>query len=225
MELRRYWTIFKRRYWLAAIPALIVLAVGLATYQSPPPTYTAGVRFIVGQTPSPEAAVADEQRYYNWLTSEYVVNGLADWARGGGFATAVSQTLAEQGMDIPAGAIQGSIVTDNTRSMLTIAMNYGDADGLNKMLAAAIQVLMERNAEGLPQLGGVNAALVLLDDIHVNPVSTGVRAQLDLPIRLLLAIAAGIGLALLVEYLDPSVRDGREVEKIGLPILGEIPKR
>ncbi len=225
MELRRYWVIFKRRYWLIAIPAFVVLVIGLVTYQSPPPTYTAGVRFIVGQEPGREATVADEQRYYNWLTSEYVVNGLADWARGGGFATAVSENLAAQDIAIPAGAIQGSIATDNTRSMLTISMNYGDADALKAMMEAAIQVLMERNAEGLPQLDEINAELVLLDEVHVNLVSAGVRAQLDLPIRLLLAVAAGIGLALLVEYLDPTVRDRREVEQIGLPILGEIPRK
>lgn len=225
MELRRYWTIFKRRWWLIAIPAFVVLVVGLATYKQPTTTYTAGVRFIVGQDPGREAAIADEQRYYNWLTSEYVVNGLADWARGGGFATAVSENLAAQGIDIPAGAIQGSIATDNVRSMLTLSMNYGNPDALNAMMTEAIAVLTTRNAEGLPQLDDLNAELVLLDDIHVNPVSAGVRSQLDLPIRLLLAIGAGIGLALLVEYLDPTIRDRREVEAVGLQILGEIPRK
>jgi capsular polysaccharide biosynthesis protein len=35
---------------------------------------------------------------------------------------------------------------------------------------------------------------------------------------------AGIGLALLVEYLDPTIRDRQELQELGLEILGEIPK-
>ena len=106
MELRHYWIIFKRRWLLVVLPAVVVLAIGLVTYQSPPPVYNVGVRFLVAQTPSEGAAAADEQRYYNWLTSEYIVNGLTDWVKGGAFATAVSQELAAQGFDVPPGAVR-----------------------------------------------------------------------------------------------------------------------
>ena len=99
MEIRRYWQVLKRRWPLVLIPAIIVLAIGLLTYQPPVPTYTTGVRFIVGQAPAPATDLEDEERYYNWLTSEYIVNGLTDWVRGGEFATAVSQYLAGQGHD------------------------------------------------------------------------------------------------------------------------------
>ena len=49
MELRRYWLVLKRRWLLLTIPAVIVLAIGLATYSTPAPVYNVGVRFIVGQ--------------------------------------------------------------------------------------------------------------------------------------------------------------------------------
>ena len=40
-----------------------------------------------------------------------------------------------------------------------------------------------------------------------------------------IALAAGFGLAMLAEYLDPTLRERREIEAIGLPVLGEIPKK
>jgi capsular polysaccharide biosynthesis protein len=40
-----------------------------------------------------------------------------------------------------------------------------------------------------------------------------------------LALAAGIGLALLAEYLDPTVRERAEVMAMGMEIMGEIPRR
>jgi len=49
--------------------------------------------------------------------------------------------------------------------------------------------------------------------------------QLDLPLRIAVALAAGLGLALLAEYMDPTVRDRDELETIGLSIIGEIPEK
>lgn len=224
MELRQLWSIIGRRWPLIAIPALIVLAIGLLTYRPAPDSYNAGVRFITGQQPGAAAAASDEQRYYNWLSSEYIVNGLTDWVRGGRFAEEVSAYLAGKGVDIPPGAIQGGIAADNARSMLTVSISAGDPEALALIMDGVIAVLTTRNAEALPQLGGETAVLVQLDDPVVNRVSAGIRGQLDLPLRLALALAAGVGLALLAEYLDPTVRDRREIERMGLAVLGQIPR-
>lgn len=215
----------RRRWLLVAIPTLIVLVAGLVTYRPAPPSYNVGVRFLVGQEPSETAPNKHEEDYYNWLTSEYVVNGLTDWVRGGEFATAVAQHLAAQGHDIPAGAIQGGLAADNARSMLTLSLSHSDPDGLAHMMEGAIAVLTTQNGVALPNLGGETAVIRQLDQPIVNQVPGGIRSQLDLPLRILLALVAGIGLALLVEYLDPTIRDREELQRIGLPLLGEIPRK
>lgn len=224
MELRQLWNILRRRWALALIPAVIVLVIGLATWRPAPPAYNAGVRFIVGQPPGAAAGEFDEQRYYNWLTSEYIVNGLTDWVRGGKFAEAVSKRLAAQGIDVPPGAIQGGLAADNARSMLTLSLTAADPVLLARMIDGAIAVLTEDNAAALPQLGGETAVLTQLDDPVVNPIGAGIRSQLDLPLRVALALVAGAGLALLAHYVDPAVRDRAEVEQAGLAVLGEIPR-
>lgn len=222
MELREYWKVLRRRWGLVLIPAIIVLLLGLATYRAAPPSYNAGVRFIVGQPPA--AAATDEGRYYNWLTSEYIVNGLNDWVGGGKFAQAVSEHLAAQGITVPPGAIQGGLAADNARSMMTLSLNGGDAAVLEQVMDSAIAVLTEQNALALPQLGGETAVLVQLDEPVVNQIAGGIGSQLDLPLRVALALAAGVGLALLAEYLDPTVRERRELERMGLAVVGEIPR-
>ncbi len=225
MELRRYWHILRRRWLLALIPAAIVLIVGLITYRPPAPAYNAGVRFIVGQTPGENADIMDEQRYYNWLTSEYIVNGLTDWVKGGEFAIAVSEQLAKQGHDIPAHEIQGGMAADNARSMLTLSISNGNPESLALIMDGVIAVLVADNAQALPQLGGDSAVLTQLDQPVVNSLPSGIRGQLELPVRILLALFAGLGLTLLVEYLDPTIRDRYEVKRLGLDTLGEIPKK
>jgi len=222
MELRQYWHLFLRRWLLVVIPAAVVLAAGLITYQPPPQAYNVGVRFLVAQPPQTDALTVQQERYYNWLASEYIVNGLTDWVRGRAFATAVSAQLLSEGKNVPAGAIQ--VAADNARSMLTLSISYGDAETLAAIMDAAITVLTGQNGEALPQLGGVTAVIVPLDEPIVVPISAGLRSQLDLPLRIVLALGAGVGLALLVEYLDPSLRDKESLEKVGFSVLGEIPK-
>ena len=225
MELRRYWQVLKRRWLLVLIPAIVVLAIGLITYQPPAPTYTSGVRFIVGQAPAPGTDLKDEERYYNWLTSEYIVNGLTDWVRGGEFATAVSEYLAGQGHTIPASAVQAGLAADNARSMLTLSLSGGNTKQLATMMDGVIAILTTQNAQALPQLGGENAQLTQLDQPLVSQAPAGIRAQLELPLRILLALLAGAALALLFEYLDPTFRSREELQDLGLEILGEIPKQ
>lgn len=225
MELRAYWRTLKRRWLLVSIPALVVLAIGIATYSVPGKSYNAGIRFMVGQSPSSSAAISDEERLANWQTSEYIVNSLTDWVRTGQFAELVSQQLAEDGIAIPAAAILSSVSADNSRSMIILSMTFGDAADLENMLRAAAEVLITENDRGLPQLDGVPAELVQLDQPIVNPIAPGVFDQLQLPLRISLALATGIGLAFLAEYLDPTVRDRQELEALGMSVLGVIPRK
>jgi capsular polysaccharide biosynthesis protein len=84
-------------------------------------------------------------------------------------------------------------------------------------------VLIEQNA--LPQLGGEKVEIVQLDQPHINQIPPSLRDQLDLPLRIVLALAVGVGLALLAEYLDPTVRERDELTLLGFEIMGEIPKK
>lgn len=225
MELREIWALLKRRWLVILIPTAVVLAIGLITYQAPGPLYNAGVRFIVGQEPTESADLSDEERLANWKASEYIVNTLADWVRGGQFAELVSQELARQDVAVVPQEIVAGTVSDSTRSMMVLSMTYGDAAVLEQMMNAAGLVLLEANDQGLPQLGGETADLVQMDQPIVNRIPPGITTQLQLPLRIGLALVAGLGLALLVDYLDPTVRGRREVEALGLQVIAEIPKK
>ncbi len=224
MELRAFWTIFRRRWLLVLIPALVVAVFSAVTYQPPPASgFNVGVNFIVAQPPTPGADLADQERYYNWLGSEYIVNGLTDWAVSGRFKTAVSNQLAQEGLEIPPGSF--SVAAENVRSRLLLTVQHSDGETLAHIMDAAITVLAEQNAEALPQLGGETAVLVQLDDPVVTPLPRSLSSLLDIPLRLAIGLAAGLGLALLVEYLDPTIRSREEAEEMGFAVLGEIPKR
>jgi capsular polysaccharide biosynthesis protein len=225
MELRQFIPPLRRWWWLILIPPLIVGAYGLLTYRAPGVTYSGALRYTVGQSAGLEATAGYDPNYYRWLTSEYIASGIKDWARGGEFARLVSAELAARGHDVPAGPLRGAMAADNVRSMLTVYVTWPDPAQATAILDAATTVLQTQNAAVFPQLGGLAAEIVPLDAAGVGPVSPGLRSRLDLPLKVALALAVGAGLALAAHYLDPFVRERRELEAMGLGVIGEIPRK
>jgi capsular polysaccharide biosynthesis protein len=224
MNLSQIFRIFRRRWLFMVIPAAIVLFLTILTAEEavlPPPSYNVGVRFLISP-PLPDAGASpiEQERYYQWLTSEYLTNGMADWVNGIGFAEKVSAKMVERGFEVDSLRIFGGTSADAIRSRLTVIMNDGDRDALQVMMESAIEVIEEENASGIPHLGlDSPAEIVLLDRPVVNEVPASIGNQLDLPVRIVLALIVGLLVGFLVEYFDPFIRDQEDVALSGIPIL------
>jgi len=225
MELRSYWRIIRRRWWLPVGLALAVLALTLVTqrpWQPRPPLYSAVIRFNVGIKPERIPGVYTYDRYYTMLTSEYLVDDLGEIVRSQAFAQEVSRRLEGQGIAVPAGAIGASTQPGKLHRILTVSVNWGDEAQLRAMADAIAATLTESSAEFFGQFSAEEADIRLIDPAVIGLVGRSAREQLDLPLRLLLALAAGVGLAFLWHYLDDSVQDRADLEALGIATLGEI---
>lgn len=222
MELQHILKIGLRWWWLIALPVVVVaLYVGL-TYTPPGGSYQVVMRFAAGTEPA--GLSEDYDRYYPWLTSEYVANGLADVAVTGAFAEAVSARLAAQGLEIAPGALQASIVSDNAQSIAVLYITWADPEPLLAIAEAATAELTTNGAAYFPQLEGVGIAARRLDAPAPVALAPGLRAQLMGPaLRLALAGAVGLALAFLAHTFDPTLRESAELAALGIPIVGRVP--
>jgi capsular polysaccharide biosynthesis protein len=222
MELRVYWKILLRRWWLVVVPVLVVAVYAAVTYTPPAPAYQVAMRFAAGTKPA--GLSEDYDRYYAWATSEYIANGLADAAKGEVFARAVASRLKET--DLQPGDIQPRIVTDSDQSILVVYLTWPDAEQSVVVADAIAAELSESGAAYFPQLEGVEPAVRPLDAPSPVPLAPGLRTQLMGPaVKIGLALVVGISLALLWHYLDPTVREAKELEEMGLAVLAEIPRK
>jgi capsular polysaccharide biosynthesis protein len=220
MELRTYWKILIRRWWLIVAPVLVVTLYVAATYSPLGSDYQVVMRYAAGT--SPAGLSEDYDRYYPWLTSEYVANGLADVAVTETFAQAVASRLGDP--DLAAG-IQRRIVTDNAQSVLVVYLTWPDAEQIVVLADAISAELTGNGAAYFPQLEGVEPAVRQLDSPAPIRLPPGLRTQLMGPaIKIGLALVIGVALAFLWHYLDPTVRDATELEELGLGVLTEIPR-
>lgn len=224
MELGNYWAILQRRWWLVVTPALVVALYTAATYTRPTPAYQIVMRFAAGTEPA--GLSEDYDRYYPWLTSEYIANGLADVAETGAFAQAVAVRLADEGLTIDPTAIRNAIATDNTQSILFVYLTWPDAEQSIAVANAVAAEVTTNGAAYFPQLEGIEPAARLLDKPQPAALAPSLRAQLLGPgVKIGIALVAGAALAFLWHYFDPTVHTAAEIESLGIGVLAQIPKQ
>ena len=224
MELRTYAKILLRRWWLVVAPLLVVSVYVVATYAPPPMAYQVVMRFSAGTEPAGLSLEYD--RYYPWLTSEYIANGLADVIETGQFAQAVVSRLSGTGMELSPATVRAGIVADNAQSILVVYVTWPNADQAVALAQAITEELAENSAAYYPQLEGLMPAVRRLDDPAPVPMPPRLRAQLAGPgVRMALALSVGVGLAFLWHYLDPTIHEVDALEKLGIAVLARIPRR
>lgn len=225
MELREILRAGRRWWWLAALPVLVVGAYLAVTYRPPPVLYQVVMRFTAGSRPA-DTLSSDYDRYYAWLSSEYIANGLADVAVTGSFAEAVTERLATRGISVVPGTIQGAIVTDNAQSVLVVYLTWPNPAEAIAIAEGITAELTENGSAYYPQLAELGVVAHRVDAPNPQPLPTSLRARLLEPaLRLLLAAAVGAGLVLLAHYIDPWVHDTTDVIALDVPIMAVIPRR
>ncbi len=186
MELRAYVWIIRRRWWL---PVGLAVLVGLLTsimqkpWQPTPPTYSASMRFNVGIQPERIPGVYTYDRYYSMLTSEYLVDDLGEIVRSQVFANAVSQQLAQEGIQVPAGVIGASTQPGKLHRILTVNVGWGNEKQLQAIADAIAATLTQHSADFFAQFSASEADIRLIDPPAISTVGSPARKQLDLPLR------------------------------------------
>jgi capsular polysaccharide biosynthesis protein len=223
MELREYWRILSRRLWLILALLLVVLVSSLLSRSDRGSRFVASSRFMVGLRPEP---IAEDcyayDHYYTWLASEYLVDDLAEVVVGASFAAEVGAEAEAAGTYL-SRSLEGAFSAETRHRTLRVRIGWDDASELAEIAAAAVQVLGDRSSSYFAQIGDNEAEIRTVDPPTISVVAPGLREKLDLPLRLLLALAAGVALVFLLHYLDDAVYDRGEVEDLGIAVLAEIP--
>jgi capsular polysaccharide biosynthesis protein len=226
MELRQYWSIIWKRVWIPVLLFGVVLVISLALRRPPPLQYQAWARVLV-DVPPLEAVegMGFDPRLTAPQATEYLVDDFSLFISSQAVAQAVSQRLAGQGLQVPPGVIQSSTASEQVHRVVSVRVTWGDPDQALAILTTAVEVLQQEAPAYFGRLGLEEPHVTLFDGPGVSPVPPSLTQRLDLPVRLLLALVAGVALCFLLDYLDDSVRGRQELESMGIPVLAEVPAR
>jgi capsular polysaccharide biosynthesis protein len=226
MELRQYWHIVWKRVWIPALLFVVVLVVSLVLRRPTPVQYEASGRVLVDVPPLESVeGMGFDPRLTAPQATEYLVDDFTQFVSSQAVADAVSQRLADQGLQVPPGVIQSSTASEQVHRVVTIRVTWGDPDEALSIVTAAVEVLKQDAPAYFGRLGLEQPQVTLFDGPGVSAVPPSLTERLDLPVRLLLALLAGIALAFLLNYLDDSIRGRQELEGMGIRVLAEVPRR
>ncbi len=212
------------RWWLVALPIVIIGALTLPDLLNRA-TNSVGYTITIDYSAAPayDAIPRPEGDYQDlWISSEYTVNAFTDWVRGSRFRDDVIEVANTRGAAISNSAL--SIAADNVKSTGRVSLGWTDAETLNIIADAVIETLQTRSHRYFAQLGGQPAAVTILNRTEPTPAPLPIVDRFSPFIRVGLGAAAGIGLALLAFYLDPTVRRREDIEALGLAVIATIPK-
>lgn len=226
MELREYVRVILRYWWLIAA-LVIVVAIGSWIFRpQTAPQYAASVRFTIGvNAPPADKVIGYDPILTSFQASEYIRDDFVQVIQSDLFADDVNAQLAKagaSGIKVSKGNISGAV--EKQRRLMSMTVVWNNPDETQKITDAAVKNLSENNAKYFAQLGAAGASVTVIDKPVVSPVLPGLRERLDIPIRVVIALGAGIALAFLLDYLDSSVRESRDLEALGLTVVGEIPR-
>ena len=186
MELRIYWRIIWRRWWLPLGLALLVAIISVVMQRpwlSRAATYQATMRFNVGLKPQRIPGVYTYDDYYTMLTSEYLVDDLGEIVRSQAFTAEASRRLASQGISVSPQAIGAITQPGKLHRILTITVNGNDESQLRAIAGAVSATLTQSSADFFGQFNASEADIRVIDPPVVSPVAPPARQRLDLPLR------------------------------------------
>jgi|FLYN01.1.fsa_nt_gi hypothetical protein len=225
MELILFFRVLLRRWWLVLIPALITTAFVLPDLlRSGLPAiggYTAMFRYSAGQPPR-DGVTYEDSSYFPWLAAELTVDALTAWVQSSSYAEEIARETAEQGIEIDPTQLR--VAADNIQAVGQVFLTWPDAAQLEAIAQAATEVLQMRAQAYFPQLAAEQVQVTILDTPRISPLPVSILDRLAPFVRIGLGLLAGIGLAFLVDYLDPTLRRRDEVEALGLRVIGAIPR-
>ena len=222
MELTSLLRLLLRRWWLIAIPTALAAVPAMLNYLDGAVAAEGGFRAQIHYSAAQELNLPARDGDYQdvWLASELTVNAFADWIRSASFRQEIAAELADPNMNLD----QLGIAADNARSIGLIYLSHTQADALQTIAEAAVAALSRRSQTYFPQLGGEPAQVTILEQPQITPAPPPLANRFAPLIQLALGLFIGLVLAFFAEYLDPAMYDQDEVRRLGLPLVGSIPK-
>lgn len=216
VSLRDILRVLQSRLWIIALVTVVLTgaAVGLSLAQTP--VYESSIKLLVGQergiTENPNDVVGLQQ----------LTKTMAEGINSRPVAEAVIQQLDLR--TSPEDFLENLDVEQISETQF-IQVDYKDSSPERaRQVANAIgDVFSEQVSEVSPNANAITAtvwerAQAPDGSVSPNPARNGLLA-------LLLGLIIGMGLAFLIEYLDPSWRSPEEAEQIsGVPTFGIIPE-
>jgi capsular polysaccharide biosynthesis protein len=231
MELREYWSIIRRHWWLPAAITLVALVASTVVGVRGAAAYKTDMRLAVSTipTPDPGGVLYYDPTYYSNLDSEYLADDMSEFMSSRAFADEVHRELATSSTpyDIDIETILSATRAKKTHRFIDITLTTSSFDEGQAIAGSISRILSDPNhvSQYLTALTAYHTQMEIVTPPVTHRANTLFGLISEIALRSVIGLLVGIGLAFLIDYVDPSVRTRQEAERLlDMPVLGEIPR-
>lgn len=224
-----FWVeVFQRRLRIITIAFVIGCFYFIDVPKISERRYEIETRYILGYDPLESTLVDEEQKYFNWLTSEYVTASMSIWVEGTRFSDMVALRMQERGYeDMDSLAVDDDMSTSHLRSTL-VTIVVADTEQMAIDFAEVVdEVLIDTQDEiGIPQFSGSSPPIVTAIDgeVFVDDYGSKGKFASGIPYQLFYAAFWALVAGALFDRVDPTIRRKGELKSLKFNILAEIPQ-
>jgi protein tyrosine kinase modulator len=218
MELKEYLHILKKR-WLLIISVTLtcVFASAVVSFFLIKPTYQASISVVIGGNKD-ESSTNPNQTYNDVMMYQKLVKTYSEFVK--------TRSVAEDAIEklnldkTPAALLDMvSVAPKGDTEFLTITVKSKDAYEARDIANQVAKSLKEITKD-IKKVDNVQ----LVDDALLPSGPVSPKPLLNIAIALILGLFVSVGIVFLIEYLDNTVKDTDELEKLlEVPVLGAIP--
>ena len=230
MELREYWSIIRRHWWLPMAVTLVALVASTAVGVRGAAAYKTDMRIAISTipTPDPNATLYYDPTYYSNLDSEYLADDMSEFMTSRAFADEVTRELATAKQpEEDVASIMSATRTKKTHRFIDVTVTTSTFEDGQVIAGSISRILSDPNhlAIYLKALTAYNTLMSVVTPPVTHRANSIPGLISEIGLRTIIGLIVGIGAAFLVDYVDPSLRSRQEAETLlRLPVLGEIPR-
>jgi len=218
ISLRELYQTLRKRLWLITTLAVLATAIaGVISYFVLTPVYQSSTQILVNQKMSEQAAVnqsdirtnLDLINTYNVIIKSPVILDIVK---------------EELDLDRSVGALMGQITVGSEQQSQVVRLTVQDTDPeMAVKIANTTADVFKREIGTIMKLKVENVSILSEAELSASLSPVKPDPILNMAIAFVVGLMAGVGLAFLLEYLDNTVKNEQDVEKLlELPVLGSI---
>lgn len=209
-------TIKKRLVLILAIALVAVVGVAIVNYYIIKPVYQAKAAILIKETNKGTINNQEIQANLN------LINTYNEIIKSPRILDEVGKKLNYS--EGQTAGLSGKITVSSVKNSQVISITVeADSQPTAALIANTVAETFEANIKSIMSIDNVR----ILTPAKTNPNAAPIRPNkgFNVAIALVVGLIVGGGLALLLEYLDNTIKTERDIEKVlELPILGAVPR-